>query len=266
MVSGVPGGTLFRCLVHGYSAGGGRDQVPFTLTQWWVNQSGAATGATVPATVTGGPQGTAIKVPLSWQNLDLDKRYFGWVDFSSTGASARTYVSIGYPVGEALPDGSAYQVITAAVSGSPLMLQVSGTIVSMPPVTLNGRDQIVSGALNPVTVIDPRGTGQGWNLTGQVSDFVGPNGVILADNLGWAPTASVKTGDLPVAPGSESVVEPGAARTPGTGTGLANASTLCRTQSGLSGGAFDCGGALNLGVPGATRVGTYTGVLTLTLI
>jgi hypothetical protein len=162
------------------------------------------------------------------------------------------------------PDGAAYEVITADVAGAPLSLSVPSSVVAMPNVTLNGFDQIVSGALNSVTVVDPRGTGAGWNLTGQVSDFVGPNGLIVANNLGWVPSASVVPGSLPVAPGTASVVAPGPTAVPGTGLG--DARGLCSAAAGASAGAFTCGASLNLGVPGSTRLGTYTGVLTLTLV
>jgi X-Pro dipeptidyl-peptidase len=117
-----------------------------------------------------------------------------------------------------------------------------------------------------VTVKDGRGTAAGWNLTGQVSDFVGPNGVIVADNLGWRPSASVLAGTLPTAPGTEHIVTAGSPATPGLGTGLADSRSLCNSPAGASAGAAECGGGLTLGVPGSARNGTYTGVLTLTLV
>jgi hypothetical protein len=157
-------------------------------------------------------------------------------------------------------------IITADVLPGALAMEVSSSQVTMPSVTLNGSDQLVEGALNAVTVKDGRGTAAGWNLTGQVSDFVGPNGVIVADNLGWTPSASVIEGTLPTAPGTEHVVNAGAAATPGLGTGLAESRSLCNSPVGGSAGAAQCGGGLTLGVPGSARIGTYTGVLTLTLV
>jgi hypothetical protein len=158
------------------------------------------------------------------------------------------------------------QVITADVAGGPLTLSVSGNLVTMPNVTLNGFDQIIEGALNTATVTDARGSGSGWSLTGQVSDFVGGSGIIPADNLGWVPSASAIASSLPTAPGSTSVVGAGPAATPGAGTGLADAKLLCSTAPGSSGGAFTCGADLKLGIPASTRLGTYVGVLTLTLV
>ncbi len=159
------------------------------------------------------------------------------------------------------------EVITADVTGAPLAMSIPGSNqVTMPATTLTGYDQIVHGVLNSVTVVDPRGTSAGWNLTGQVSDFVGPNGVILADNFGWTPAASAASGTLPVPAGQAPVVTAGPAAAAGLGTGLANTRSLCSGAVGHSAGAFQCGATLDLGIPGSTKVGTYTGVLTLTLV
>jgi photosystem II stability/assembly factor-like uncharacterized protein len=179
---------------------------------------------------------------------------------------AATFGRGAYRINTAVP-GADYQLILADVQGSPLSMEVlDGSLVTLPSVTLNGFDQFVNGSLNRVRVVDPRGTAPGWNVTGQVSDFVGQTGLILADNLGWSPTASVINGNLPTAPGTQSQVTAGATAAPGTGTGLGNARSLCSSGVGVSAGAFECGGGLTLGVPGATRTGTYTGVLTLTLV
>jgi X-Pro dipeptidyl-peptidase len=164
------------------------------------------------------------------------------------------------------PGSDGRQTIVAEAVGGPLTMQVSSSLVTMPNVTLTGADQLVSGALNSVKVLDGRGTAGGWSLTGVVSDFVGPNSIIVADNLGWAPSAKVLTGALPTLPGDQPSVAAGAAVSPGAGTGLGNARGLCTSPSGSSAGAFECGGGLTLGIPGSTRLGTYTGVLTLTLV
>jgi len=165
--------------------------------------------------------------------------------------------------GGANPDGQ--QVITAGVSASGLSLSAPSTApVTMNPVTLTGVDQITTGSLNPVKVVDARGTGAGWNLTGQVSDFVSTSGTILADNLGWRPAASAAVGTLPTSAAEASAVTPGAVAAPGTGLGVAK--SLCISATGHSAGSFNCSAGLDLGVPGASRSGTFTGLLTLTLI
>ncbi len=205
-----------------------------------------------------------IRPPAGRQlTLDLAKSS---VTLPMLGGLNQVATSLGSSTGSTGPDG-AYQLITADITGAALAMSIPGSNqLTMPATTLTGYDQIVHGALNAVTVVDPRGTAAGWSLTGQVSDFVGTNGTILADNLGWAPGASVTSGTLPVPAGEAPAVTAGPAATPGLGTGLANTRSLCSGVAGHSAGAFQCGATLDLGIPGSTRVGTYTGVLTLTLV
>jgi X-Pro dipeptidyl-peptidase len=221
-------------------------------------------GARIGIAIMSSDRDYTIRPPAGRQlTLDLAKSS---VTLPTLGGVSQVAAAMGSSNGSTGPDG-AYQLITADVQPGALSLSVANSLVTMPTVTLNGYDQFVTGALNDATVADGRGTGAGWNLTGQVSDFVGSNGVIVADNLGWTPNASVITGTLPVPPGTPAgAVVAGDTATPGTGTGLGNARSLCSSPAGSSAGAFTCGGSLNLGVPGSTRSGTYTGVLTLTLV
>jgi hypothetical protein len=162
-------------------------------------------------------------------------------------------------------DQGAAQIITAKVDGGGLTMTSSGSVVTLPGVKLTGVDQVTSGTLNPVRVADARGTATEWSLTGQVSDFSAEAGVILGRNLGWSPSASIAAGNsLPVPGGTEPAVVSGAERAPGSG--ISEASTLCAAAAGTNAGGFDCGAGLALGVPGASRLGTYNAVLTLTLI
>lgn len=94
-VTGVPAGSTFTCTVLGFSAGGGRSTLPFTATWWFVDERVAEGNATVPPTTTGGPQGQPVSVPLTWTGLDTTKRYFGYVDNTATGVTARTLISLG---------------------------------------------------------------------------------------------------------------------------------------------------------------------------
>jgi hypothetical protein len=94
------------------------------------------------------------------------------------------------------------------------------------PLQLDGQPHTVCGALNPVTVVNARGTDARWDLTGQIGDFVdgtrGPtdtcstgrnidqavpdNHCIPGGNLGWVPTASISD---PSVPGDTAATEAG---------------------------------------------------------
>ena len=157
--------------------------------------------------------------------------------------------------------GSKYQAVTVNVVGSPLQLDVAGQLVSLPTVKLDGTDKVTSSPIKQVKVLDPRGSASGWNVVGQLSDFKGTTAAIPANNAGWAPSA----GTAPA--GSE--VQAGPALTDPTNPsadGLGTARTLCSSTAGVSAGSFTCDALLYLGVPGNTLKGTYTAILTLTLV
>ncbi|GAA2328874.1 glycosyl hydrolase family 18 protein [Dactylosporangium salmoneum] len=214
----------------------------------------------------------AVKV-LNWA---IQKNIHGlsfWSLQRDQKGSARSYAWKPYQYSQTFApfthgDNSAQTTITATVAGGPLSLAVANTSpVVLPTVALNGQDQVVTGPLGHVTVVDSRGTNAGWNVTGQVSDFRSPAGnqTIAAANLGWAPTAGLVPGGMNlVRTTSDSVVTAGQAKVPGSG--LSTPQTLCSSAAGASTGTFDCGATLNLGVPYNAALGTYTGVLTLTLI
>ncbi|MER7006055.1 glycosyl hydrolase family 18 protein [Dactylosporangium sp. NPDC000555] len=198
---------------------------------------------------------------LSFWSLQRDQRAtsrtYNWKPYQFT----RTFAPFTHG------DNSAQTAITATVTGGPLSLSTGDmSPVALPAVALNGQDQVVTGPLGHVTVVDARGTNVGWSLTGQVSDFRSPgNQTIAAANLGWAPTAKLVPGGMNlVRTISDSVVTAGTAKAPGSG--LSTPQPLCSSAAGASTGTFDCGATLNLGVPYNAALGTYTGVLTLTLV
>jgi len=96
------------------------------------------------------------------------------------------------------------------------------------PIQLNGQPQTACGALNPITVVNARGTDAQWAITAQVTDFIdgtrGPtdtcgsgatknitqspkdNHCIPGDNLGWIPLAQITH---PAVPGDTAAVVAG---------------------------------------------------------
>lgn len=159
-----------------------------------------------------------------------------------------TPVSFGTATPPGGGSGTARQELTVEVAGGPLTLSVADDQVSLTGATIGGT---ATGALNPATVEDLRGTDAGWSLIGQSSDFTADTGTIPADQLGWAPSAS----------GGPGTVSPGSA----VPSGLGSARTLCQAPAGSSAGTFQCGAQLTLSVPETTAPGSYRATLTLTL-
>jgi hypothetical protein len=148
------------------------------------------------------------------------------------------------------------------ITGSLSMSQLSNA-VSFSPVTLNGAIQESTGDLGTVTVLDGRGSLDGWTVTATVSgDFVndagtGPNYRIPAASLRWVPRVSL------AAPGSGVLaqVTAGSAANLSTTTGR----TLCFAPLGGGGGAFTCDADLFLEVPASIAVGTYHATINITI-
>lgn len=174
-------------------------------------------------------------------------------------SSGNDYLIPGNGSGAAAKPAGTTDAGSAAESTAPQVLTMmidDANPVQLPEVSLRGTDAVAVGTLRPIRVMGPDGGVGAWNLTGQVSDFRAENGVILADNLGWAPTVDGGSGN----------VTPGPVAQPGSGTGLEQFRVLCSGKPTTAGFTTVCGGELRLGVPANARSGHYTALLTLTLI
>ncbi|URM96678.1 WxL domain-containing protein [Actinomadura madurae] len=149
------------------------------------------------------------------------------------------------------PAGTGRQTLTTTVRNGALTLALDGDTAQLSEVA-PGRHS--TGALRTATVTDARGTQAGWSLVGEVTDFgSAAGGSIPASVLTWSPTAAV------VDDGSRGTV------TAGTAGSLGAPRTLASSAAGASGGVFQAGAGLDLGVPAGTAPGDYTATLTLTL-
>ncbi|MBM9469336.1 choice-of-anchor M domain-containing protein [Nakamurella leprariae] len=233
--------------------------------QWFITRLGAAgpepiegaTGAAYSFGVTTGLDGAQIGVSVVF-------------DDGTTYVGAQTPVTLQVtgqdpdPEPEPTPDLS--QTITATLGDDAGALVVSvdpqDRDVVMGPFALSdaGNRWQAGGELRPVTVTDTRSTRPGWNVSGQVGDFIGGSGGFGAEQLGWTPTV---TGQA-----AEQAVEPGAPVAPGDtdGEGLSVSRGLVSAPAGAGLGTATAGGQLELHVPTDTRPGTYTALLTLTAI
>jgi hypothetical protein len=149
------------------------------------------------------------------------------------------------------------QKINLTVNGGPLTMSQQPGEVGLTPITLNGAEQTATGDLRKVEVVDARGGGTGWSLTGTLTDFGSAAGTkIPAGNMSWTPSCTAGPAASTVTPGSTGPLD------------STTAATLCSAPDGagqIVGGTYTAGAALNLKVPPATGAGQYTAVLTLTL-
>jgi len=178
------------------------------------------------------------------------------------------------------------QAISVTVSGvtDGLILNegTSGTTVTMAPITLNGYQQTSTGSLNPVTLIDERGTLVGWSTVAQfqADNFTGPVAGSAADHeipatnffLGdgtTAPAPNVACSSASQAPlGQPScliseVTQPKAnVAVPGpSGTAV----SLGNAKAGGGGGSFLITSGVQLYVPSYIAAGTYSDTLNITV-
>jgi hypothetical protein len=176
--------------------------------------------------------------------------------------------------GTASPVSDAITVIVASAVGSEtvtttvtqqggLTMSVQDTspvVLPTPTLSSDGSSLTSTGAMNPVTVTDTRTLSPGWNVTGQISNFVAVSGTGTMDaaDLGWLPKL--------VDQATGQTVIPGALVAPGSGGGLKTAQQLATAAAGASNGTAHVGADLTLDAPTTTQLGTYTAILTLTAI
>ncbi|MEV0986480.1 RICIN domain-containing protein [Streptomyces sp. NPDC049949] len=149
--------------------------------------------------------------------------------------------------------GTAERQLTTSVGAGVPTMATTAEPVRLPPVDF-GTGGTSAGQLGTVTVKDFRGGTAGWSLTGKVTDFTGPRGKIEANRLAWTPVCSTRS-DSPstCAAGSTGVVGKDGA-------------TLASAAGGVTGGEFAADATVSLDIPKYTPVGSYTDVLSLTLL
>ncbi|MFI6586666.1 hypothetical protein [Embleya sp. NPDC050493] len=233
----------------GQSAGGG------SAGAGPVGGGSAGTGST-PGTSTTPPPGGATTDPTAGSVGAVGDPTLGGVGATpgpSTGAGSPP------PSAPPLPPPPAAQVPQTPVDtvAGPLFMRQDSAGVTMPQFQPSDGTQQLEGRLNPVSILDRRGSTLGWTLTAQASDFVGQGGEIVpAQRLTWIPACTTVEGP------------PATVGTGVPGTVGGSAEVLCRqnpSTGAVTGGAFEANALLNLSLPGGSRSDTYTGNLTLSL-
>jgi hypothetical protein len=186
------------------------------------------------------------------------------------------------------PGCNVNQVVTQTVTGDPTGLSINegpgGTGVTMAPILLNGFQQTSTGAINPITLIDARGTLVGWSLTAQFQNdnLTGPTAgtnpidhEIPASNmfLGDGTTAAAPHVVCAIASQpplgqpsciiSEATQPTGNVALHGPSGGPVSLGTAI---SGGGGGSFISSSGLQMYVPSYIAAGTYTDTLNITVM
>jgi hypothetical protein len=186
------------------------------------------------------------------------------------------------------------QLIETTIVGDVMYMEQAGGEVKLEapgggPVVLDGQPKTAVGAINQITVTNPRGDGAPWSVTGKVTDFLVEDYAgscaatapgtwdyrcIPGDNLAWNPATTVAhikvPGDVAASTAGTAINVANEilkdAPWPAAGTGLGSTQrSLCSSVATVSGGTFACGAGLTLVVPASASAGTYSATLTLTL-
>jgi hypothetical protein len=159
--------------------------------------------------------------------------------------------------------GAASVAVSGAVTGG-AALSVAGNGAPSFSLTLNGNDQTVSYTL-PVEVIDPRGTGTGWNLTVTSTQFLDGAGhrfpaaasTITGTTNSCGPTSTCTTA-------TNSVVNSNLALPAGVAAPAAVKYFNATATTGL--GKVDVNATVSVLVPANVFAGTYNSTVTVSIV
>ncbi|MBA4247979.1 MAG: hypothetical protein C0444_06760 [Microbacterium sp.] len=272
---------LSLTLTYNATTGAWSIPVAATATNTSLTASASGTNVTLAATVT--PSGTAGNVVFreGATTVATVVNAAGTVSTTLTGVSngAHTYtaefvptntaaftgstsgtasVTVGSQPAPATVTGDITVQVANGVGGGALVLTASSLTANLGSVVNSGGTLNASGTVTAV-VDDSRQVGAAaFSLTGQVSDFTAPGGLVLSSSyLGWTPTVTgVGTGGAVVASSSSATGGLKVARVWATGTpSAADPQPTTTNASAL----------LQLRAPLNTAPGNYSALLTVTL-
>ncbi|MBI3930093.1 MAG: WxL domain-containing protein [Armatimonadetes bacterium] len=184
------------------------------------------------------------------------KRFGGWVLF--------VLLVLGVIPAPAQPLGADTHQARCRLVGGQLTLATNGADVVMGDVVLTGNDQLSSGSSTPTfTIIDATGSGNGWNLTVQSSDFSDGLNVIPAANFSYTASGGILTAVF-----GQTVDGAGGPRETGLSGPLNLTLKAVTTSVGFGRGNYTWSpgaSSFSLLVPAETFAGTYTATMTFTL-
>jgi hypothetical protein len=172
----------------------------------------------------------------------------------------RTAVAFALAAGMAfIAAGSAFADDGTSVLVSAGALTISNPLVAdFTDVAMNGANQTTTAALDLFTVVDARGTGAGWHVTAQATQFAGGGFTMPAGSLSMsAPAVTAGTGTTAAAP---SVTVAGTLDNVGA---LQIASAAL--EAGLGTYNFSAT-TLSLVVPASVKAATYASTVTFSIV
>lgn len=154
--------------------------------------------------------------------------------------------------------------VTVNVVGGDLQVGAAGAI-EFPSVTLDGSDVDAQAAAAPsFTLVDARGTGEGWNLTLQSTDLTDGEKSIDASNFLFNPTG----GSITAVKGQSIDVTNGPKESNAGAVSLDTPRKVVTTSQGYGKGKYTYEPAspgFQLHVDASTLTGSYTGTVTATV-
>jgi hypothetical protein len=174
--------------------------------------------------------------------------------------STSLLVTSAIALGAAIPAFA--ETINTTLTGRPLSAGL--TSLTLAPVTYDHEDQDAAGSMT-LNVDDPTGTGQGWKVTIQSSDFVytGANHGTDIPAANFSLTSAAK----PVQTDGQAVDDTYGPKVPATSpvATLETARKVIQAEADYGQGAYTQALGVNLVIPGMSRAGTYTGTLTTSI-
>lgn len=132
---------------------------------------------------------------------------------------------------------------------------------------LAGNYYTASGRLNQITIVNTQDTDNGWTLNGSMGTFTvaGGGASFSGAFLGWTPKVSSVSSAVTGATNYTMQVNAGAAVDPNA-PGLASSTALAASPANHGLGITTLDARLKLLIPSTVRAGTYSGVLTFSVI
>ncbi len=159
------------------------------------------------------------------------------------------------------PAAMAADDTSVAVTGGTLSI-TNPLVANFTAVTLNGAPQTTAATMDGFSVTDGRGTGVGWNVTVQATQFSG----------GVTPTRTLGTGSLSLlaptvaAANTTSSAPPTMTAGPYAIDGSTVKIASAAAAAGMGTYDFTQGGALSLAIPASAYAATYTSTVTVSVV